>query len=284
MLKQIRKNPANSLLILTFLTLFSIMEAAGAEVQTLRFAYLGDTGQTTFDGVQQGLTEANLQGSFLGQNYALETFKTDAVAQLDPSRYIALIAAVNDKNFLLKLSKIAGDMPVFNVASGDDSLRRACLPNLLHVIPSHRMLQDAQAQWLKKQPGSHAEARAWDAGYLKFAARDLNKRFRKAFNKGMDDYAWAGWAAVLSAYLFRAYLCTIRVLNPGLTIVGPLSYMKTKLLFDGQKGIDMKFRETNQLIQPLLLIENGKILGEAPVRGVVDPDDYSSLGLLHCPK
>lgn len=277
MLKQIRKKPANSLLILTFLTLFSIMEAAGAEVQTLRFAYLGDTGQTTFDGVQQGLTEANLQGSFLGQNYALETFKTDAVAQLDPSRYIALIAAVNDKNFLLKLSKIAGDMPVFNVASGDDSLRRACLPNLLHVIPSHRMLQDAQAQWLKKQPGSHAEARAWDAGYLKFAARDLNKRFRKAFNKGMDDYAWAGWAAVKMT-------ADVIAREPGIKPSALLSYMKTKLLFDGQKGIDMKFRETNQLIQPLLLIENGKILGEAPVRGVVDPDDYSSLGLLHCPK
>ena len=277
MSKNTLNRSAKPLAALIFLIAFSIAGKAGAETQTLRFAYLGDTGQTAFDGAQQGLAEANLQGSFLGQNYALDAFKPDTIEHLDLSRYVALVAAVDDKDYLLKLSKIAGDMPVFNVASSDDSLRQACLPNLLHVIPSHRMLQDAESQWQRKQPGSHAVARAWHPDYLKFAARDLNKRFSKAFHKDMDDYAWAGWAAVKMT-------ADVIAREPGITPARLLSYIKTELLFDGQKGIDMKFRETNQLIQPLLLIEKGKILGEAPVRGVVDPDDFSSLGLLHCPR
>ena len=47
----------------------------------------------------------------------------------------------------------------------------------------------------------------------------------------------------------------------------------------------MSFRVTGQLRQPLLLVENGKLLNEeAPVRGVVDPDDYDSLGITGCSK
>ena len=45
----------------------------------------------------------------------------------------------------------------------------------------------------------------------------------------------------------------------------------------------MTFRKTGQLRQPLLFVENGKLLNaEAPVRGVVDPEDYDSLGIKNC--
>jgi len=44
----------------------------------------------------------------------------------------------------------------------------------------------------------------------------------------------------------------------------------------------MSFRDTGQLRQTLLLVENGEIVAEAPVRGVVDPDDLDSLGLRAC--
>ena len=276
MLKITLKKPGNYLLSIVFLMFLSPMEKAGAEEQILRFAYVGDTSHPAFDGVQQGLEEANLQGSFLGQIYELDSYSPGDIGRLNASRYIALVAAV-DKKYLLKLSKIDADVPVFNIAAMDDSLRQACIPNLLHIIPSNKMLRDAESQWHKKQPDSHAKAKAWHHDYVKFAARDLNKRFRKEFEKNMDDYAWAGWAAVkMTADVFAR--------EPEITPSHLLSYLKTRLLFDGQKGIDMKFRETNQLIQPLLLVEDGKILGEAPVRGVVDPDDYSTLGLIHCPE
>jgi hypothetical protein len=60
-----------------------------------------------------------------------------------------------------------------------------------------------------------------------------------------------------------------------------LDYLKTKLVFDGQKGVTMKFRATGQLSQ-ILIIENGKLVGEAPIKGVVDPLDLDSLGAVEC--
>jgi hypothetical protein len=54
------------------------------------------------------------------------------------------------------------------------------------------------------------------------------------------------------------------------------------MAFDGQKGVPHTFRDTGQLRQPLLLVEAGKLVGEAPVPGVVDTNDLDSLGLTSC--
>jgi hypothetical protein len=61
-----------------------------------------------------------------------------------------------------------------------------------------------------------------------------------------------------------------------------LSYIRTDLEFDGQKGAYMTFRKTGQLRQPLLVVENGELAGEAPVRGVAASDALDSLGPLVC--
>ena len=61
-----------------------------------------------------------------------------------------------------------------------------------------------------------------------------------------------------------------------------LSYLKNKLSFDGQKGSDMNFRITGQLRQLMLLVENDKIITEAPIRGVAKPPTLDSLGTLDC--
>jgi hypothetical protein len=52
--------------------------------------------------------------------------------------------------------------------------------------------------------------------------------------------------------------------------------------FDGQKGDYMTFRETGQLRQLLLVVVDGKLAGEAPVRGVAESDDLDSLDPLVC--
>ena len=44
----------------------------------------------------------------------------------------------------------------------------------------------------------------------------------------------------------------------------------------------MSFRDTGQLRQPLLLVAGDHVLGEAPVRGVVEIEDLDSLGATHC--
>ena len=74
------------------------------------------------------------------------------------------------------------------------------------------------------------------------------------------------------------------VRQPALAGEDLMEELKTNLAFDGQKGIDMSFRETGQLRQPLLLIDADEIVGEAPVRGIVDSSNLDSLGVPFCTK
>ena len=103
----------------------------------------------------------------------------------------------------------------------------------------------------------------------------MNNRFRKAHGILMDDDAWAGWAGLkmLSEAVARA-----QTTEPARI----LAYLRNELGFDGQKGVAQTFRDTGQLRQPILLVENGKLVGEAPVPGVVDSNDLDSLGGTSC--
>lgn len=246
---------------------------AYAETLNTRFAYVGDIENTAYMGVVQGLDEANHQGEFLGLKYSIDVIPK-ANTKLDG--YLAILVDADQKT-LLKIASANPDTPVFNLTSKDDQLRTSCINNLLHTIPSNRMLQDAEKQWQTKTPDSKAKAEAWHPDFVKFAARDLNKRFFKSHKQKMDSNAWAGWAAVK--------MTSNTVANTKITdSADMLKYLKTELLFDGQKGEDMRIRETGQLSQPLLLIENDKIVAEAPVRGVAKPPTLDSLGILHCKK
>ena len=91
----------------------------------------------------------------------------------------------------------------------------------------------------------------------------------------MDDDAWAGWAALkmLSETVAR---------HQSTEPARILTYLRYEMAFDGQKGVPHTFRDTGQLRQPLLLVEAGKLVGEAPVPGVVDSNDLDSLGLTSC--
>ena len=249
--------------------------AGAAEMTEISFAFIGDADGSAHTGVAQGVHEANLQGQFLGQNYTLEEFNGDDIDSIDPDRFIAIIVAT-DADDLEQAGARFKNHAIFNVSVHDDALREACAPNLLHVIPSARMLADAKAQWLQKNPDADVTVSGWHPDFVKFAARDLNKRYKKRFSQPMDQYAWAGWAAVKMA--------SDSVARQNLTEPGALlAFLKTGLAFDGQKGLDMDFRDTGQLRQLLLLVgPEGELSGEAPVRGVTAPDDVDSLGLASC--
>jgi len=129
--------------------------------------------------------------------------------------------------------------------------------------------------------GSWATATGWStpATPVKFAARDLNKRYAKKFQREMDDDAWAGWAA--------AKIVSEAVVQEGLDKPAALlRRLWDGFFFDGQKGAALSFRATGQLRQPVLLVqdEDGQLLGEAPVRGAARPGDLDSLGRADCPK
>ncbi|HEY7841526.1 MAG TPA: hypothetical protein VIC61_08140 [Gammaproteobacteria bacterium] len=256
---------------------FGAGAALHAEPVRVSLVFIGAEQDPAFLGVRQGLDEANLQGRFLGQEYTLRSIAPGTAAEADLARDLAIVAAA-DADLLRQLATRWPDHAILNVRARDESLRENCLPNLLHVIPSDGMFRDAVIQWQKKNPGARVSAVAWHPEFMKFAGRDLNKRFRAAFDTGMEDYAWAGWAAVK--------MVSDMVARRGPEAPGALlEHLKVDLAFDGQKGVDLSFRPSGQLRQPLLLVEDGRLVGEAPVRGVAASDaDLDSLGATECRK
>jgi hypothetical protein len=261
--------PLMALLLLAASTL------ARADETVVHFAYIGDTHTATYAGVNLGLHESNLQGKFLNYRFTLDNYPPSKAGTIKASNYVAILTAIpTDK--LHALATRIHDVPILNLTDKDDSLRKYCISNVFHIIQSDAMDRDAVAQWKKKHPGSRVKATAWDPRFVKYAGRDLNKRYTARYQKKMDEMAWAGW---VGARMIGDVIVRGTAPKPARV----MTYLKTKLAFDGQKGLDMTFRKTGQLRQPLLFVENGKLLNaQAPVRGVVDPEDYDSLGVKHC--
>ena len=247
--------------------------AASVAALEIRLAYVGSTDESAWLGVLQGQHEANIQGRFLDQTYVVETMTPEGLATSEQPP--AAIVMSGDAAALTSLSEAMPGVAVFNVTAGDDALRQVCTTNLLHVLPSDAMRSDAIAQWRQKNPDANVEAWAWHPKFVKYAARDLNKRFLRVQGVAMDDNAWAGWAAV--RMVAEAVIRTQSTESSAL-----LAFMKSEIAFDGQKGVPHTFRDTGQLRQRLLIVEGGKLAGEAPVRGVADTTELDSLGVPSC--
>ncbi len=261
------------LTLLTGLALLAVQVDA-APALAVRIAFIGTAGGDAQAGARQGIREANAQGKFLGLNYQLINV-LDVTAAL--AAHVTAIVIEGEAAQLPALAAQAMGTALLNVAAEDDSLRALCIANLLHTIPSQAMRADALKQWRQKQADSHAEARAWHASAELYAGSQLNKRYSEQAGRPMNDQAWAAWAAV------KRVSDTVARLRSG-DPADLLAALRKDLAFDGQKGVDMSFRDNGQLRQPLLLVDHGEIVGEAPVRGVVANGDLDSLGPTTCPK
>ena len=250
-----------------------ILASSKLSGQEINVLYIGNTDVPVYFGARQGLLEANAQGEFMGVVYRLTAITEVGSASVIP---VAIIAAV-DAARLEQVIEVYPHVPILNTILKDTNLRENCDDALFHIPPSTAMLEDAERQWRQHAPKSKARAYTWHRTFRKYAAAQLNIRFMKQVGFAMDNDAWAGWAAM-------KLLADTIVRRPDLQGFGLVEELKTNLAFDGQKGIDMSFRETGQLRQPLLLIEQDKIVGEAPVRGVVNGADLDSLGLVFCAK
>ena len=258
---------------LIFILFLSSLSIADELIET-NFVYIGESEHPSLLGVKQGIDESNLQGQFLNQKYNLDVITSDKIDRYDFSKYIAVLTSLNSKQ-LKNLAKQLSNTPIFNLADGSNELRHNCIENILHITPSNKMKSDALEQLKIKKPESEATAQSWHYSFVKFAARDLNKRFKKNYQVKMNDHSWAGWAAVkmTSDTVARTQITNSKEM---------LNYLKNELSFDGQKGSDMNFRITGQLRQLILLVENDKIVTEAPIRGVAKPPTLDSLGILKC--
>ena len=246
--------------------------SAALETRQVRIGFIGASNGDAMRGASQGIEEANAQGRFLGWQYELVPLADAAAAR---AADVAVIVADAGPGALRAIASAVAPTAVINVSAADDTLRAACLPNLLHTLPSAAMRADAEAQWRHKHADSRATARAWHESFRKYAAAQLNRRYETRHGLPMSDVAWAAWAAVK--------LVSNTIATHGEAAPAKVHDMiRGDIAFDGQKGADMNFRDTGQLRQPLLLVDGDTIVGEAPVRGVADPGDLDTLGLAAC--
>ena len=255
---------------ITCCTLLLALAGSSTAAGKVTIFFVGAEASPAWKGAEQGIIEANILGRFTGQGYELKRSSASAV----PKAAAAVIVAAGGAAASGISDRIDG--AVVNVTDGSDSLRKGCRANLFHTIPSDRMRADALAQWRRNSKSQNNHARAWHPDFVKFAARDLNNRYRKTHGEAMDDEAWAAWAAVKT---ITEAVTRGQATDP----VAIARYLREELEFDGQKGAPHSFRDTGQLRQPLLIVEDGKLVAEAPVRGVADPDDLDTLGLAACP-
>ncbi len=254
----------------SFTLIFSLAGMQAASAVEVVVAFVGDQESSAYKGAKQGLDEANLQGQFLGQSYTLEAYAADQFKAVKEAN--AILAAV-DAESLLKLAETYPETPIFNITESSDSVRDHCFNQLFHVIPSEKMGKDAIAQYLEKNPDAKVEARAWNDKFKKYAAGQVNNRYFNAFSLPMDDSAFAGWMAVkiISDAVAR---------TNGTDSAKTQLFLRDELRIDGAKGTKMTFRPNGQLRQIVLLVTDGKVVGEAPVRGVAS--DLDSLGNVEC--
>lgn len=248
--------------------------AHAADADEVEILFVGDQGRSAWEGASQGLTEANLQGKFLGKTFKLT--QLPGAGEILKESHPAAVVVAGDAATLRQVAGTLPGVPVFNVSLDDDEIRRQCGGNILHVLPSQAMKRDALSQWKTKHPESDARALAWHSSAKKYSGVQLNDRYTKSFGKPMDDEAWAGWAAVkmLSDTVVRTQSS-----DPGKL----LDFLRNDLEFDGQKGADMSYRKNGQLRQPILIVEGDKVVGEAPVVGVAQGiEDLDSLGNVEC--
>jgi hypothetical protein len=150
-------------------------------VEEVQLVYVGSTTTSVWRGIEQGLREANILGTYTGYTYTVEPVSPEALLGSQRDKLPLAVVAATGAETLQRLSArfAAASVAVMHLLADDDALRQACLPNLLHVAPSAHMKADAVAQWQKRKPTAQVQSRAWHEDFTKFAAGELINRFRK---------------------------------------------------------------------------------------------------------
>lgn len=109
-------------------------------------------------GAEVGIADSEVTGREIGVSFSLKTARSNdvallaaAVAQWVEDDDVGFVIADLPADELVALADAVEDLPVtiFNSSAFDDALRgEACRANVIHTIPSLRMLTDAAAQFL----------------------------------------------------------------------------------------------------------------------------------------
>lgn len=138
-----------------------------------------DAGQR---GAELGIADSNTSGRFLGLHFNLTPLEdADPAVLLQQAQDlhaqgVRLFVVNAPASTLRQLSAALPDSLLFNAGSPDDALRTsACLPNVLHTLPSRAMLADALAQYLA--------ARRWNKVLLISGQTDDDRAYAAALKR-----------------------------------------------------------------------------------------------------
>lgn len=140
-------------------------------------------------GGEQGITDSNATGRFLGQEYTLENVVIEPEDNVKEhferlfDKGIRLFAFDTAAASLLQAadSERGKQALFFNVGTEDDSLRtEQCRANIIHIIPSYAMRADALAQYLV--------AKKWPRWFLVTGRRDSDKKFAAAVRNAAKKF------------------------------------------------------------------------------------------------
>ncbi len=117
----------------------------------------------------------------------------------------------------------------------------------------------------------------WHHQLERFSARELNRKFRRRFNAGLDETSWAAWAAL-------KLVGEASVRGNVTDAAGLRAYLGTAQDFDGHKGVALTFRPWDQqLRQPVYVIgpRSGEGKGQGPfeVLAQAPREDLDTIGI-----
>ena len=113
---------------------------------------------------------------------------------------------------------------------------------------------------------------AWHAQFERFGAPQVSRRFAKAAQRPMTAHDWAAWMAGKALVAVAAAAPT----GPQATWAAAL----TQMALDGSKGTQLNFCSWDgQLRQTLLLTDGQGVISQAPIEGLLHPNNIlDSLG------
>ena len=238
----------------------------GALAKELNIIFDGSKETDAWLGLLQGIKEANTQGKFLNLQYIIVDFSRLADIQ-DKSSTIIVSARSARRNS--ELATKYPSIPIFSVIPSSSVQSRPCAKNILYTRPSSQVMKKVTTLWRAEHPNRNGHARLWHYTFKKYAAAQLNKRYKKTTDKSMSDESWSSWAAVklFSDVAAKSAKPSTLLLNP----------QKTRTLaFDGQKGVDLNFNSELELLQPMLIIDNEIIVSEISIEKINALRDINS--------
>ena len=141
---------------------------------------------------------------------------------------------------------------VMDTGEPSEALRAECNRHVFFVAPS----AVAKRAVLGGSASGATEVDSWDASLTRFGADTLNKRYASRGQGPMTGHAWGAWFAVKCVW-------EAALQSKATSAADIITWMeKPTTRFDGHKGAPLHFNSRHELVQPLYLKRDGKVVDE----------------------